>query len=317
MKIVTAGYERITEKDPIKKIEQVARVCYKSEDKICDGSAKKMVRGLIKRGHEAMLEHASLVISFDANSYFKLRGILDWLQYQCGYNSFLRFTSITDYLVSGNLRAWREFLSLAMNEGFEISTALESILRSPKYDIFFEDIVIMTYEDEGTAEEIDPQTLTGIEREIHDSLTVKFIVDRGVSHEIVRHRVASFAQESTRYCNYGKSREVSFIRPCFFEEFSPEMDNWVDHCMMSERDYLVLLAMGRTPHEARSILPNSLKTELVMTANLKEWKHFFELRAVGTTGKPHPQMLEVAVPLMKECKRLIPDVFDYLEAGNE
>lgn len=206
MQIVKAGYEildTLNGEAILKKIEYIARKCYKSEELIGEGTAEKMVRNLIKRGHEAMLEHFSF--------------------------------------------------------------------------------------------------------------SVCFTVDRGVSHEIVRHRLASFAQESTRYCNYGKSGEVKFIRPLFFEEDSTEMSIWADNCMRAEKEYLNLLNEGRTPQEARAILPNSLKTEIVMTANLREWRHFFKLRAVGTTGKPHPQMLEVAVPLLKEVQQLIPVVFDDLE----
>lgn len=147
----------------------------------------------------------------------------------------------------------------------------------------------------------------------HYSFSVKFICDRGISHEIVRHRVASYAQESTRYCNYNKSGDVAFIRPVFFAEDTPEMDNWVDSCMRAEKTYNYLISEGRTPQEARSVLPNSLKTEVVMTANLREWRHFLSLRACGSTGKPHPQMLEVAVPLLKELKERVPVVFDDLE----
>ena len=206
MRIVEAGYEimdPLNGEEILKKIEKVARVCYKSEDKICEGSAERMVKALIARGHEAMLEHFSF--------------------------------------------------------------------------------------------------------------SVKFTVDRGVSHEIVRHRVASFAQESTRYCNYGKSGEVVFIRPCFFD-WAAGMDKWVESCLEAEKAYIELLEVGRTPQEARAVLPNSLKTEIVMTANLREWRHFFKLRAVGTTGKPHPQMLEVTVPLLNELKKIIPVVFDDLVA---
>ena len=131
--------------------------------------------------------------------------------------------------------------------------------------------------------------------------------------EIVRHRVASYAQESTRYCNYNKSGDVAFIRPVFFAEDTPEMDNWVDSCMRAEKTYNYLISEGRTPQEARSVLPNSLKTEVVMTANLREWRHFLSLRACGSTGKPHPQMLEVTVPLLKELRERVPVVFDDLE----
>lgn len=142
---------------------------------------------------------------------------------------------------------------------------------------------------------------------------VKYISRAGHKDDIVRHRVASFAQESTRYCNYNKSGDVAFIRPVFFEENSVEMDNWVDSCMRAEKTYNYLISEGRTPQEARSVLPNSLKTEVVMTANLREWRHFLSLRACGSTGKPHPQMLEVAVPLLKELRERVPVVFDDLE----
>lgn len=107
--------------------------------------------------------------------------------------------------------------------------------------------------------------------------------------------------------------DVTFIRPCFFTENSVEMDNWVDSCMKAEQLYKDFILIGRTPQEARSILPNSLKTEVVMTANLREWRHFLSLRACGSTGKPHPQMLEVAVPLLKELRERVPVVFDDLE----
>lgn len=207
MKIVNAGYEIIGNIDGgaiLRKLELIARTCYKSEDKITDGSAEKMVRALIKRGHEAMLEHFSF--------------------------------------------------------------------------------------------------------------SVKFTVDRGVSHELVRHRLASFAQESTRYCNYGHEGEITVIKPPFFAEGSKEYNTWEWGCQKCEDAYMALLDLGRSPQEARAVLPNSLKTEVVITANLREWRHFFKLRALGVTGKPHPQMVEVALPLLEECKRLIPVVFDDLVA---
>lgn len=206
MRIVDAGYEildPLNGEEILKKIERVARVCYKSEDKITDGSAEKMVKALIKRGHEAMLEHFSF--------------------------------------------------------------------------------------------------------------SVKFIVDRGVSHELVRHRVASFAQESTRYCNYGHEGEITVIKPLYLSDCGEDYNIWRKACVVAEKQYLDMLAYGFSPQEARAVLPNSLKTEVVMTANLREWRHFFSLRACGTTGKPHPQMLEVTVPLLKEIKSLIPVVFDDLE----
>lgn len=154
----------------------------------------------------------------------------------------------------------------------------------------------------------------------HASMTVKFIVDRGVSHELVRHRLASFAQESTRYCNYSKDKfdgEVTFIRPFFFERGSTEYSCWEDMCQHAENVYLAMLQMNRTPQEARSVLPNSLKTEVIMTANMREWRHFFRLRAAGETGAPHPQMAEVAVPLLREVQAYMPELFGDIKAPEE
>ena len=146
----------------------------------------------------------------------------------------------------------------------------------------------------------------------HASMTVKFIVDRGVSHELVRHRLASFAQESTRYCNYSKAKfgeELTFIKPCFWNEDKTAYDVWKKVMYEAELAYFDLLYRGATPQEARSVLPNSLKTEVIMTANMREWRHFFRLRAAGETGAPHPQMLEVAVPLLRTCREYMPELF--------
>lgn len=209
MKIIKAGYEIVTPingKVILERIEQIARTCYKSEDKIQEGTAAKMVAALIKRGHEAMLEHCTF--------------------------------------------------------------------------------------------------------------TVKFIVDRGVSHELVRHRLAAFAQESTRYCNYSKEgfgSEITVISPDALNLNQNAYFHWELGCKCAEKAYFQMLANGCTPQEARSVLPNSLKTEVCMTANVREWRHFFKLRAADATGSAHPQMKEVTVPLLKELKQLIPVVFDDIE----
>ena len=206
MRVINAGYEIISElngEEILKHIERCARVCYKSEDRITDGSAEKMVAALIRSGHEAMLEHYSF--------------------------------------------------------------------------------------------------------------TVKFICDRGVSHELVRHRIASFAQESSRYCCYAKDKfgkELTFINPCFWEPDSDNYARWFHEMDEAEKTYLAMIENGATPEQARDILPTSIKTEIVMTANLREWRHFFKLRAEGVTGKPHPQMLEITIPFLKELKQKIPVVFD-------
>lgn len=203
MKIINADVEFITPIDGatiLKRLEQCGRVCYKSEAKITDTSAPAFVAGIIKRGHEAVLEHCSF--------------------------------------------------------------------------------------------------------------TVKFICDRGVSHEIVRHRLASYCQESTRYCNYSKEgfgEEIAVIDPCFWADDDPKMATWCNLCTEAEDAYLDLLEMGATPQEARSVLPNSLKTEVVMTANIREWRHFLKLRC---SPAAHPQMREVALILLEKVHALIPVCFD-------
>lgn len=144
----------------------------------------------------------------------------------------------------------------------------------------------------------------------HCCITVKFICDRGVSHEIVRHRIASYSQESTRYCNYAKDKfgeEITFIKPCFWDEDSDEYKLWQQTMQLAEENYLQLIKKGAKPEEARSILPNSLKTEIVVTMNLREWRHFFKLR---TSNKAHPQIRELTIPLLKEFQSKLPIIFD-------
>jgi thymidylate synthase (FAD) len=143
----------------------------------------------------------------------------------------------------------------------------------------------------------------------HGSFTVKFTVDRGVSHEIVRHRLASYCQESTRYCNYGKGKfgsEITVIQPCYLPESSPAYATWHRACQVAENAYFSLLAWGCTPQEARSVLPNSLKTEVMMTANIREWRHFLRLRC---SSAAHPQMREVALKLLETCEVQMPELF--------
>jgi thymidylate synthase (FAD) len=149
----------------------------------------------------------------------------------------------------------------------------------------------------------------------HFSFTVKFICDRGISHEIVRHRIASYSQESTRYCNYSKGQfngEITVIEPYFLVPGTAGYDMWYRSCQMAEQYYFLMLDWGCSPQEARAVLPNSLKTELIMTANIREWRHFLKLR---TSPVAHPQMREVAKLLLKELKTKIPVVFDDIKGG--
>ena len=154
----------------------------------------------------------------------------------------------------------------------------------------------------------------------HGVIMAKFVCDRGVSHEIVRHRIASFAQESTRYCDYSNNehgKEITVIEPLFFKRGSPKYDTWRDAMYYAEQLYMSLLAHGATPQEARSVLPNSLKTETVITMNIREWRHFFRLRALGTTGAPHPQMKQVATLAFDIFKENWPALFEDLEVVND
>lgn len=153
----------------------------------------------------------------------------------------------------------------------------------------------------------------------HVSFTVKFICDRGVSHEIVRHRLASFAQESTRYCRYSNEKfgkEITVIEPSYLAPHTPGYALWKHSCEVSEQCYMEMLEHGFTPQEARAVLPNSLKTEVVMTANIREWRHFLKLRC---SRAAHPQMRELAMQLLGMVHRQIPVLFDDIweEFGDE
>ena len=187
----------------MKHIEKAGRVCYKSENNISNDSAEKFIRNILKRGHESVIEHASI--------------------------------------------------------------------------------------------------------------TFKIVCDRGVSHEIVRHRIASYSQESTRYCNYSQDKfrnELSFIKPCFWETDSESYKIWESAMLQIEKNYFSLIDNGASPQEARSILPNSLKTEIYVTMNLREWRHFLKLR---TSKAAHPQMQEVSIMIYDVLVKKLPVIFDDIE----
>jgi len=150
----------------------------------------------------------------------------------------------------------------------------------------------------------------------HASISVRIITDRGVTHELVRHRLASYSQESTRYCNYGKEKfgnELTFIKPVWIEgnaldwPYTSPQRVWYNACLETESIYLSLLKLGWSPQQARTVLTNSLKTEIVMTCNLREWRHFFRLRA---SKAAHPQMRALALDMLKNFKSFLPAVFE-------
>jgi thymidylate synthase (FAD) len=288
-------------------IEKVGRTCYKSEDKITDDSAAKFVSNLIKRGHEAMIEHWNLIFKTDEDHYeqfvYNWETILhsDLLDVDDPLRPYLRFTDHMDdngkvrCIVSGNMRTWRNYAKACVSAFGFVPRYLHGVIRCyplffPEYQSyvpanFINDILIP----------VQASDLTVSERWVHQDITIKFICDRGVSHEIVRHRVASFAQESTRYCNYGLDKfgnEITVIRPSWCEYGSDQYTIWKTSCEIEEAAYFNMLAAGCTPQQARSVLTNSTKTEVVVTMNPAGWNHFFKLRCDPAA---HPDMQEVAM----------------------
>lgn len=267
-----------------KQIERVGRVCYKSEDKITEDSAKPFADRMIKSGHGAMLEHGTV--------YLKVFNVIENSELIDKYKS-------NKYSV--------------VKEGTEVYNCHGDILYGSCKCITTNYRVLV---ENGW---LDDLKYICKPTESHEKrITVHFVCDRGVSHEFVRHRVMSFAQESTRYCNYSKDKfgnELTFIIPCWIKDLEEKSylahaeyhhtkedasKQWYDVCMNSEFVYEDLIRLGWKPQEARAVLPNSLKTELVVTGFVSDWNHFFDLRARGTTGAPHPQAKELAEPLMKE-----------------
>jgi thymidylate synthase (FAD) len=151
------------------------------------------------------------------------------------------------------------------------------------------------------------------------SMMVKFITDRGVSHELVRHRMCSFVQESTRYCNYSKKKfdgEITCVKPSTCDAWtSNQWTDWINTIYAAEKTYLDMLRNGLSPQQARSVLPNSLKTEIVVRANFREWRHIFKLRAVSKAA--HPDMRALMLPFYTECRKLLPCVFDMGEPEHQ
>lgn len=292
MKIINAQASVLVENDPIKKIEKCGRVCYKSEDKITEDSAEKFVANVIKRGHEAVLEHASFIFKVSRSVYEDLREKVNFVENHYPVKMYLRFTDSYGYIVSGNVRAWRDFFWFAGVPPYMGDFVKTNPILFPE---FKDDITFSLKKGEWNIRQISTNELVfTYQRLVHEDISVKFICDRGISHEIVRHRPASFCQESTRYCNYSKDGfggEITVIKPMSFDCSDSPYRIWKRSCENDETAYFDLLDEGCTPQEARDVLPNSLKTELIMTAPLMEWCHFFNLRM---SPAAHPQMQEVA-----------------------
>lgn len=281
MKLIESSVQIIEEKDPYKMIELAGRTCYKSEDKITENSAKEFVDRMIKLSHGAMLEHGTVYLTITAASP-------EVRKYEI--NPYSRVKKISVDGINGRAYITTNYRVLVENKWLD----------DLKY-------------------QCDPTPS-------HEKrITVKFICDRGVSHEFVRHRVFSFAQESQRYCNYSKDKfnnELTFIKPTWLNIPTGDYTYWdgdwcdIDNmkiqlpsdngiadnflwCLNNARmQYRLLINKGLKPQEARAILPNATKTELVMTGFESDWEHFFELRC---SGAAHPD----AKKLADELKLLI------------
>lgn len=297
-----------------KQIEKVGRVCYKSEDKITEDSAKPFVERMVKSGHGAMLEHGTIYLNVPEQTY------TETLE-----DEFGKFNNPNNGIVDRYRKnKYSKVNSVAADE--ELRKKYPKV-RPFKLTHHYITTNLRVIVENGWEEDLEWQCEP---TEHHEKcITVKFICDRGVSHEFVRHRVFSFAQESTRYCNYSKDKfgnELTFILPPWVDErqlgeqnsqelliqmgslsnptYTQEDLNelyFLFSLASSEVQYFNLINNGWKPQQARAVLPNSLKTELVVTGFASDWKRFFRLRSrIAKTGKPHPQAQELADPLMDE-----------------
>ena len=282
IEMIKPSVERIVENDPLKKIEIAARTCYKSEANITDDSSVKMVKRLIKNKHYAMLEHAL----FEFHIYNK--PTTEDLLKKCRLSKFCRVCYGNVFGKECNF----VFINLRtiIEEKFtEFWALLEE--RFPRFlelrDVAFGESVCLSFACCDGVELTDFPEL--------NIFTVKVICDRGVSHELVRHRVFSFAQESQRYVNYKKNDCFQFIESSAFDEWDERTQKDYLICLNTcAETYNKMIESGRTPQEARAVLPNSTKTEIVMTGNRFMWEHFLELRFLESTGKVHPDMSVIA-----------------------
>lgn len=313
MKIITPSFEiwdRDEQRGGLSIIERAGRICYKSKPGETPESAERFARGLIKRGHNSVLEHGDMIFEIgDYHIYEYVTETLQRIRNTGEQPPMLETTRIGGRcIVSGNIRAWRELFAtqygisryfigffdpvFVQGWGFE-DEDLVGIADSHIRQIFYKDL-----QEPG-------------EKRAHLRQTVHFVCDRGVQTEFVRHRTMSFSIESTRYVDYSNDKfDVAVIEPCFFEPESEDWWVWKRQCMSAETAYDTLRRIKkRQPQECRDVLNLSTKSDVVVTANLRAWHHFFELRAWQTTGAAHPQAAELAKPLLEEMDHRFPDIF--------
>lgn len=295
----------------LEKIETVGRVCYKSEDKICEGSAQRFVRSLIKNQHHAMLEHASIILRTTYRAYEHLNKLVMHYEHRTGLPSFLlRSDSSTDdvFIISGNIRAWRNFIAyftapILMPKGFdEVFASYPELFGDIKAGLSACDWCGEVWEISADELPTDGDILR------HLPMTVKFTVDVAVARELCRHRMASHASSSTRYCDYSKGKfgsEITVVEPT---EACEDNEAFIRGAMYAEQKYLEQRKDGIPPEIARSSLPLATMCEHVVTATLERWRDIFALRAMDKTGKAHPQMNRVMLPLLETCEALYPSI---------
>jgi len=312
MKIIKPSFKEMYDDNPQKHIEKIARICYKSEDLITDESHKKMIKNLYDKKHWAMLEHFIFVYQCNTpnNLFFKILSNEKYITSSTteiiSCNDEGNFETKLRYILSFSARSLLDLLEAYKTNSYmkeHLIELCEQIVLDYDCDELFGNKFKKVHRNNWTKID-DINTLIPEEQWMHGWKSIKFICDRGVSHEIVRHRDSSYAQESTRYCNYSKDKfdnNITVIDPLMFdgeaELQSVERNKyhvWRDAIKASEKAYFELLELGATPQEARSVLGNSLKTEIIMTAHNYEWGHFFELRCDKAA---HPQMRELALPL--------------------
>ena len=288
-------------------IEQVARVCYKSEKHIQPGSADKMVNGLAANKHYAILEHEYVYIEVNKDTWNAIERL------ESRDNKYLNF-GMWDFcpVISASFRAWREWSDNAKEYIFMDDTVdfdelcnILNVLHS------YDEVIFPYYYSDKPINTEMAKILTRSEMENMCDIyhipccllphTIKFITNRGVSHELCRHRPMAIAQESQRYVDYKKSGEIEIITPTIAPQ-SPAYNDWHYAMIMAETQYFNLRKQGIPPQIARGVLPNDAKTEIVVTATEEEWQHIINLRYHGTTGAPHPQMkqlMELAYPILQ------------------
>lgn len=313
MKIIPASFtilEDLDRLDMAVRIELCGRLCYKSEDKITAGSAEPFIKRIVQHGHNSVMEMAALSIrvSYDAESMAT--------QFFSVLPRFLQVDRLDkkELLITGTVRAFRE---LVLNYGNAKLIKAISAYLGERYPLFYFDLTPKRgwIPQDGvkvvklSLAEVDALSADLLAK--HRYVAVRFVTNRAVTHEIVRHRPCSFLQESQRYCRYSEEKfgnEVTFIRPLFYQEGTEEYRLWERAMAETEAIYLKLLETS-SPQAARTVLPNSCKTEIIVYANLLEWLHIFRLR---TTPAAEPSMREVMIPLVHEFGRLYPAQFGEL-----